>query len=208
MIALDTIDQSQLTLVYLNDQGNRYTPKHDPHFRLKLLRLTDEVRRARYISRILKLLEHFYFLHFTFLIRASNVVKTWCLILQVVLVLLRWGISIEGWQGHLEHKMNNGCWINSPSVSWRCLAKPKIMTKGQPDAHKKKEKPCYGNALLHIVCTRYERVPKTGKFFGFLHLIPSQFSNRTATSVDDGARKSNNWIDQWQRDKLDTGSQV
>ena len=66
MIALDTIDQSQLTFVYLNDHGNRYTPKHDPHFRLKLLRLTDEVRRARYISRILKLLEHFYFLHFTF----------------------------------------------------------------------------------------------------------------------------------------------
>ena len=47
-----------------------------------------------------------------------------------------------------KHKMNNGCWINSPSVSWRCLAKPKIMTKGQPDAHKKRKnhaitKPCY-----------------------------------------------------------------
>ena len=47
-----------------------------------------------------------------------------------------------------KHKMNNGCWINSPSVSWRCLAKPKIMTKGQPDAHKKRKNhamatPCY-----------------------------------------------------------------
>ena len=37
--------------------------------------LTDEARRAKYISRILKL--QFLFLHFTFLEkRASNVVKT------------------------------------------------------------------------------------------------------------------------------------
>ena len=28
------------------------------------------------------------------------------------------------------------------------------------------------------------------------------------TSVDDGARKSNNWIDQWSSDKLGTGSRV
>ena len=34
------------------------------------------------------------------------------------------------------------------------------------------------------------------------------FSNRTGTSVDDGARKSNNWLDQWQSDKLGTGSRV
>ena len=34
------------------------------------------------------------------------------------------------------------------------------------------------------------------------------FSNRTGMSLDDGARKSNNWIDQWQSDKLDIGSQV
>ena len=34
------------------------------------------------------------------------------------------------------------------------------------------------------------------------------FSNRTGTSVDDGARKSNNWLDQWQSDKLGSGSQV
>ena len=26
----------------------------------------------------------------------------------------------------------------------------------------------------------------------------SRFSNRTGTSVDDGARRSNNWRDQWQ----------
>ena len=34
------------------------------------------------------------------------------------------------------------------------------------------------------------------------------FSNRTGTSVDDGARKSNNWLDQWQNGKLSTGSRV
>ena len=30
------------------------------------------------------------------------------------------------------------------------------------------------------------------------------FSNRTGTSVDDGAHKSNNWLDQWQSGKLRT----
>ena len=34
------------------------------------------------------------------------------------------------------------------------------------------------------------------------------FSNRTGTSVDDGAGKSNNWLDQWQSGKLSTGSRV
>ena len=34
------------------------------------------------------------------------------------------------------------------------------------------------------------------------------FSNRTGTSVDDGARKWNNWLDQWQSGKLSTGSHV
>ena len=34
------------------------------------------------------------------------------------------------------------------------------------------------------------------------------FSNRTGTSVDDGTRKSNNWLDQWQSGKLSTGSRV
>ena len=34
------------------------------------------------------------------------------------------------------------------------------------------------------------------------------FSNRTGTSFDDGARKSNNWLDQWQSEKLGTGSRV
>ena len=36
----------------------------------------------------------------------------------------------------------------------------------------------------------------------------SSFGNRTGTSVDDGARKSNNWLDQWQSGKLGTGSRV
>ena len=34
------------------------------------------------------------------------------------------------------------------------------------------------------------------------------FSNRTGTSVDDGARKSNNWLNQWLSGKLGTGSRV
>ena len=41
-------------------------------------------------------------------------------------------------------------------------------------------------------------------------VFPGQrsFSNRTGTSVDDRARKSNNWLDQWLRGKLCTGSRV
>ena len=34
------------------------------------------------------------------------------------------------------------------------------------------------------------------------------FSNRMGMSVDYGARKSNNWLDQWQNGKLSTGSRV
>ena len=34
------------------------------------------------------------------------------------------------------------------------------------------------------------------------------YSNRTETSVDDGERKSNNWLVQWQSGKLGTGSRV
>ena len=34
------------------------------------------------------------------------------------------------------------------------------------------------------------------------------FSNRTGTSVDVGARKSNNWLDEWQSGKLGTKSRV
>ena len=36
--------------------------------------------------------------------------------------------------------------------------------------------------------------------------ILGSFSNRTGTSVDDGARKLNNWLDQWHNDKFGTGS--
>ena len=40
-------------------------------------------------------------------------------------------------------------------------------------------------------------------------LVPSGwFSNRTGTSVDDGERKLSNWLDQWQKSKLGTGSRV
>ena len=34
------------------------------------------------------------------------------------------------------------------------------------------------------------------------------FSNRTGTLIDDGALKSNNWLDQWLSGKLGTGSRV
>ena len=48
----------------------------------------------------------------------------------------------------------------------------------------------------------------------FLHsylsssVILGGFSNRTGTSVDDGARISNKWLYQWQSGKLGTGSRV
>ena len=32
--------------------------------------------------------------------------------------------------------------------------------------------------------------------------------DRTGTSIDNGARKSNNWLDQWQSSVLGTGSRV
>ena len=40
------------------------------------------------------------------------------------------------------------------------------------------------------------------------HEIIDWFSNRRGTSVDDGALKSDNWLDQWQSGKLSTGSRV
>ena len=40
------------------------------------------------------------------------------------------------------------------------------------------------------------------------YLILGWFSHRTGTSVDEGSRKSNNWLDQWLCGKLGTGSQV
>ena len=43
-------------------------------------------------------------------------------------------------------------------------------------------------------------------FSGHVHTNPD--SNRTGTSVDDDARKSNNWLDQSQSSKLSTGSRV
>ena len=35
-----------------------------------------------------------------------------------------------------------------------------------------------------------------------------RFNKRAGTSVDDCARKSNNWLDQWQSGKLGTGRRV
>ena len=76
---------------------------------------------------------------------------------QFRLKLLRWGISTEGWT------QNESCVLkNSPSVSWRCLSKPKIMTKGQPDAHKK------GKTILwQCLATQCTYTLKMGKFLAF-----------------------------------------
>ena len=61
--------------------GLHDTGEHEDYFSASYMKilLTDKARRTKYISRILNILEHF-----AFLICASNVVKTWCLILQVV----------------------------------------------------------------------------------------------------------------------------
>ena len=49
---------------------------------------------------------------------------------------------------------------------------------------------------------------KTCKIAGQQKRLFGWFSNRTGTSVDDCARKSNNWLDQRQRGKFGTGSPV
>ena len=41
-----------------------------------------------------------------------------------------------------------------------------------------------------------------------LWLLVGWFSYRTGTSVDDGVRKSTNWLDQWLSGKVGTGSRV
>ena len=51
-------------------------------------------------------------------------------------------------------------------------------------------------------------VARLGGWHGVAALTLGWFSNRTGTSVDDGVHKSNNWLDQWQSGKLDTGSRV
>ena len=52
------------------------------------------------------------------------------------------------------------------------------------------------------------QVSLTGGWIVPNRLILGWFSNRTGTSVDDGARKLNNWLHQWQSCKLGTGSRV
>ena len=59
-------------------------------------------------------------------------------------------------------------------------------------------------------------IPKVAHLTSFWYRGPGElgigllgwFSNRTGTSIDDGARKSNNWLDQWHSGKLGTGSRV
>ena len=41
-----------------------------------------------------------------------------------------------------------------------------------------------------------------------MQILIGWFSNRTGASIDEGARKSNNWLDQWQSSKLGTWSHI
>ena len=65
-----------------------------------------------------------------------------------------------------------------------------------------------------IVCSffhtllRYIEEDKRDKTRGVPTPSIGWFSNRTGTSVDDGARKSNNWLNQWQSGKLGTGCRI
>ena len=73
---------------------------------------------------------------------------------------------------------------------------------------------------LHMLTLAMFRVRINGRFFSVerayvspvcaIELLSgaSVFSNRTGKSIDDCTRKSNNWLDQWQSDKLGTGSRV
>ena len=45
-------------------------------------------------------------------------------------------------------------------------------------------------------------------FCEWCKMLLGWFSNRTGTSVDDGVRKLNNWLHQWESRKLGTGSRV
>ena len=62
------------------------------------------------------------------------------------------------------------------------------------------------------ISTLWKRLPLTCwahlYYLYGLYLTIGWFSNRTGTSVDDGASKLNNWIDQWQSGKSSTGSRV
>ena len=73
----------------------------------------------------------FLFLHFTFLIRASNVVKTWCLILQVV-HLYGYAKTIIVFLRGAIHSNKVICLISSVSWSriniWKCITFPKLQT--------------------------------------------------------------------------------
>ena len=118
--------------------GLHDTGEHEDYFSASYMKilLTDKARRTKYISRILNILEHFYFLHFAFLICASNVVKTWCLILQVVqlahsllgkmthywlgaIMVLWWGgalsyLSVQA--PEVDSQDNNSCY--APHTEW------------------------------------------------------------------------------------------
>ena len=73
----------------------------------------------------------FLLLHFTFLIRASNVVKTWCLILQVV-HLYGYAKTIIVFLRGAIHSNKVICLISSVSWSriniWKCITFPKLQT--------------------------------------------------------------------------------
>ena len=90
------------------------------------------------------------------------------------------------------------CYINRFSIAWNTLCLP----------------PDFGLAIFFFgiaifvcgswVITRHQ--------YGISAVVPwaslGWLSNRTGTSLDDGARKSNNWLDQMQSGKSGTGSGV
>ena len=72
---------------------------------------------------------------------------------------------------------------------------------------------CFVSFLYEENSTSFSLIRQTeSKDTPFLSCIvqtsPWKFTNRTGTLVDEGARKSKNWREQWQRCKLDTGSRV
>ena len=49
---------------------------------------------------------------------------------------------------------------------------------------------------------------REGALYGIYEQIKSHSFTALTHTVDDGARKSNNWIDQWQSGKFSTGGRV
>ena len=68
------------------------------------------------------------------------------------------------------------------------------------------------NSTEKLLLTLYGKNGHLHKLLGFERAaelsVLGRFNNRTGTSIDNCARKLNNWLDQWQSSKLDTRSSV